>query len=291
MSTPAASTPSQTATLLVSCPDRKGLVAALGQLLYGHGVNIIDADQHTDPHAALFFQRIRMDLWELHTVRHALERAVSEVAERFTMTVRIAYADRAPRVAILVSKYDHCLQDLLWRHRAGELSCEIPIIIRNHPDLAPTAAVYGIPFEALPGDGGKNAQEARLVELLEREKIDLVILARYMQIISPALCARYTERMINIHHSFLPAFVGGKPYHQAYERGVKIIGATAHYVTEQLDQGPIIEQDVTRVSHRDHVPDMVRKGRDLERLVLSRAVRVHLEDRVLVSGNKTVVFD
>ena len=284
-------TASQTATLLVSCPDRKGLVAALGQLLYGHGVNIIDADQHTDPNASLFFQRIRMDLRELHTDRHAFERAVSEVAERFKMTFRIAYGDKPPRVAILVSKYDHCLHDLLWRHRAGELRCEIPIIISNHPDLAPAAAVYGIPYEHVPGTGDKGAQEVRIIELLERERIDLVILARYMQIISPELCARYTERMINIHHSFLPAFVGGKPYHQAYERGVKIIGATAHYVTEQLDQGPIIEQDVTRVSHRDYVADMVRKGRDLERIVLSRAVRVHLEDRVLVSGNKTVVFD
>lgn len=282
---------SQTATLLVSCPDRKGLVAALGQLLYGHGVNIIDADQHTDPQAGLFFQRIRMDLRELHTDRHALSRAVSEVAERFNMTFRIAYGDKPQRVAILVSKYDHCLHDLLWRHRAGELPCEIPLIVSNHPDLAGAAAVYGIPFHHLPVERNKAAQEARIIELLERERVDLVVLARYMQIISPELCARYKERMINIHHSFLPAFVGGKPYHQAYERGVKIIGATAHYVTEQLDQGPIIEQDVTRVSHRDYVADMVRKGRDLERIVLSRAVRVHLEDRVLVSGNKTVVFD
>ena len=290
----------QTATLLVSCPDRKGLVAALGQLLYGHGVNIIDADQHTDSSAGLFFQRIRMDLRELHTDRHAFERAIAEVADRFKMTYRIAYGDKPPRVAILVSKYDHCLHDLLWRHRAGELRCEIPIIVSNHPDLAPAAAVYGIPFHCFPVGSrdaagaqatDKAAQEARITELLERERIDLVILARYMQVISPELCARYPERMINIHHSFLPAFVGGKPYHQAYERGVKIIGATAHYVTEELDQGPIIEQDVTRVSHRDYVADMVRKGRDLERIVLSRAVRVHLEDRVLVCGNKTVVFD
>jgi formyltetrahydrofolate deformylase len=289
MTTPPAT--HETATLLVSCPDRKGLVAALGQLLYGHGVNIIDADQHTDGSLGLFFQRIRMDLRELHTDRHAFERAVTEVAERFKMTLRIAYGDKPARVAILVSKYDHCLHDLLWRHRAGELPCEIPLIVSNHPDLAPAAAVYGIPFHCLPVEKDKSAQEAKLIELLEREEIDLVVLARYMQIISPELCARYTERMINIHHSFLPAFVGGKPYHQAYERGVKIIGATAHYVTEQLDQGPIIEQDVTRVSHRDYVADMVRKGRDLERIVLSRAVRVHLEDRVLVCGNKTVVFD
>lgn len=281
----------ETATLLVSCPDRKGLVAALAQLLYGHGVNILDADQHTDTTAGEFFQRIRMDLRELHTDRHAFEHAVAEVAARFSMRHRIAYGDRATRVALLVSKYDHCLHDLLLRHRAGELPCEIPLVISNHPDLeAGTKAAYGLPFEVLP-KSDKAAQEARIIELLERERIDLVVLARYMQIISPELCARFPERMINIHHSFLPAFVGGKPYHQAYERGVKIIGATAHYVTEQLDQGPIIEQDVTRVSHRDAVADMVRKGRDLERMVLSRAVRAHLEHRVLVCGNKTVVFD
>jgi formyltetrahydrofolate deformylase len=286
---------SHTATLLVSCPDRKGLVAALGQLLYGHGVNIIDADQHTDPSQGAFFQRIRMDLRELHTDRHAFESAIAEVAARFSMNHRIAYADKPTRVAILVSKYDHCLHDLLLRHRAGELPCEIPLIISNHPDLAPAAAAYGLPFHCVGRDGeaktDKSTQEAKIVALLEAERIDLVVLARYMQIISPELCARYQERMINIHHSFLPAFVGGNPYRQAYERGVKIIGATAHYVTAELDQGPIIEQDVTRVSHRDYVADMVRKGRDLERIVLSRAVRVHLEHRVLVSGNKTVVFD
>jgi formyltetrahydrofolate deformylase len=281
---------SETATLLVSCPDRKGLVAALAQLLYGHGVNILDADQHTDTVAGLFFQRIRMDLRELHTDRHAFEHAVAEVAARFSMSQRIAYGDRPTRVAILVSKYDHCLHDLLLRHRAGELPCEIPLVISNHPDLAAQTAAYGLPFETLPSKD-KDAQEARIIELLERERIDLVVLARYMQIISPELCGRFPERMINIHHSFLPAFVGGKPYHQAYERGVKIIGATAHYVTQELDQGPIIEQDVARVSHRDAVADMIRKGRDLERMVLSRAVRAHLENRVLVCGNKTVVFD
>jgi formyltetrahydrofolate deformylase len=280
----------ETATLLVSCPDRKGLVAALAQLLYGHGVNILDADQHTDTVAGEFFQRIRMDLRELHTDRHAFEHAVGEVAARFSMRQHIAYGDRPTRVAILVSKYDHCLHDLLLRHRAGELPCEIPLVISNHPDLAGATSAYGLPFEVLPA-AGKEAQEARIIELLERERIDLVVLARYMQIISPELCGRFPERMINIHHSFLPAFVGGKPYHQAYERGVKIIGATAHYVTRELDQGPIIEQDVARVSHRDAVADMIRKGRDLERIVLSRAVRAHLEHRVLVCGNKTVVFD
>ena len=283
---------SQTATLLVSCPDRKGLVAALGQLLYGHGVNILDANQYSDLPAGQFFQRIRIDLRELHTDRVGLERAIGEVAERFAMRYRLRYAERAPRVAILVSKYDHCLQDLLWRRQAGELACEVPLIVSNHPDLEPIAGAYGIAFHACPVvDGDRQRQEARILELLEGHDIDLVVLARYMQVLSPEFCEHYRERAINIHHSFLPAFVGARPYHQAYERGVKIIGATAHYVTSDLDQGPIIEQDVARVSHRDTVDDLVRKGRDLERLVLARAVRAHLEDRVLIYGNKTVVFE
>lgn len=286
--TPAA----DTATLLVSCPDRKGLVAALGQLLYGHGLNILDASQHTDVAAGQFFQRIRFDLRELHTDRVALERAIAEVAERFSMRFRLAYSDRVQRVAIMVSKYDHCLHDLLWRHRAGELRCELPLIVSNHEDVAGMAASYGVPFQVFAVDKhNKLEQESRIAELFARERIDTVVLARYMQVLGPELCQRYSERAINIHHSFLPAFVGGKPYHQAYERGVKIIGATAHYITSDLDQGPIIEQDVARVSHRETVEDMVRKGRDLERVVLARAVRLHLEDRLLVHGNKTVVFD
>jgi formyltetrahydrofolate deformylase len=287
MSTPALS---DTATLLVSCPDRKGLVAALGQLLYGHGVNILDADQHTDLVAGQFFQRIRMDLRELHTDRLALERAVAEVAARFSMRWHLAYGAKK-RIAIMVSKYDHCLHDLLWRHRAGELACEVVSVVSNHPDLEQVARAYDVPFHVFPvGKHDKREQETRVAELFERERVELVVLARYMQVLSAELCERWRERVINIHHSFLPAFVGGKPYHQAAERGVKIIGATAHYATSELDQGPIIEQDVTRVTHRDTVDDMVRKGRDLERLVLARAVRLHLEDRVLVQGNKTVVF-
>jgi formyltetrahydrofolate deformylase len=282
----------ESATLLVSCPDRKGLVAALGQLLYGHGVNILDADQHTDSVAGQFFQRIHVDLRELHTDRRALEVAVGEVAARFGMRFRIAYGDQVRRAAIMVSKYDHCLHDLLLRQRAGELRCELPLIVSNHPDIEPACAAYGVPVHvfAISADN-KREQEQRILELFARERIDLIILARYMQVLSPEFCAVHPERIINIHHSFLPAFVGSRPYHQAYERGVKIIGATAHYVTSELDQGPIIAQDVTPVSHRDRVEDMVRKGRDLERMVLSRAVRLHLEDRVLVYGNKTVVFD
>jgi formyltetrahydrofolate deformylase len=281
---------SDTATLLVSCPDRKGLVAALGQLLYGHGVNILDADQHTDVAAGQFFQRIRMDLRELHTDRVALERAIGEVATRFSMRWQLAYG-KQKRVAIMVSKYDHCLQDLLWRQRAGELPCDVVAVVSNHPDLEPTVRAHGAPFHLIPVDrDNKHAQETRVAELFDREGVELVVLARYMQVLSAELCERWRERVINIHHSFLPAFVGGKPYHQAAERGVKIIGATAHYATSELEPGPIIEQDVTRVTHRDTVEDMIRKGRDLERLVLARAVRLHLEDRVLVHGNKTVVF-
>lgn len=280
------------ATLLVSCPDRKGLVAALAQLLYGHGVNIVDADQHSDPATGQFFQRIGVDMSEMHTDRHAIEHAIAEVAARFSMRVQLSYGDQRKRVGILVSKFDHCLHDLLLRHRAGELRCEIPLIISNHPDLAEVAGMHGIPFHHLPVDpADKPAQEAQLLSLLADAKVDLVVLARYMQILSDEFCSHYPSRMINIHHSFLPAFIGGKPYHQAHARGVKVVGATAHYVTADLDQGPIIEQDVMRVSHRDSVGHLIRKGRDLERLVLSRAVRLHVDDRVLTAGNKTVVFE
>jgi formyltetrahydrofolate deformylase len=283
--------PMPTATLLVTCPDRRGLVAALAQLLYGYGINILDADQHTDLLAGKFFQRIRMDLSQMHGDRHTLEGAVGEVAARFDMRWHLAYADRPKRVALLVSKYDHCLHDLMLRQRSGELACDVALIVSNHQDLAATAQAYGVPFHAFVIDKhDKAAQERSVVELLESERIDLVVLARYMQVLSPETCARFAERIINIHHSFLPAFVGSKPYHQAYERGVKLIGATAHYATSSLDQGPIIEQDVVRVSHRDSIDDMVRKGRDLEKLVLSRAVRAHIEDRVLVYDNKTVVL-
>jgi formyltetrahydrofolate deformylase len=280
------------ATLLVSCPDRKGLVAALAQLLYGHGVNILDADQHTDAQAGQFFQRIRIDMREMHVDRIGLERAVAEVAGRFAMRHRLAYADKVQRVAIMVSKYDHCLHDLMLRRRAGELHCEVALIASNHPDLEPVARAYGVPYHCFPiTRDSKRDQEARIAELFAAERIDAIVLARYMQVLGPELCAAYPESIINIHHSFLPAFVGSKPYHQAYERGVKVIGATAHYVTSELDQGPIIAQDVARVSHRDAVEDMVRKGRDLERVVLASAVRLHLEDRILVYGNKTVVFE
>ncbi|HTY17763.1 MAG TPA: formyltetrahydrofolate deformylase [Myxococcota bacterium] len=280
------------ATLLVSCPDRRGLVAALAQLLYGHGANILDSDQHTDPQAGQFFQRIRFDVSEMHTDRSALERAIGEVAARFAMRWRLAWGGRRARMAILVSRYDHCLYDLLLRQRAGELTCEISLILSNHPDLKPVADQFGIPFEVFPiTPATKRAQEEREIERIEALGIDLLVLARYMQVLSPEFVAAYPERIINIHHSFLPAFVGSKPYHQAHQRGVKLIGATAHYATTDLDEGPIIDQDVARCSHRDAIADLIRKGRDLEKLVLARAVRWHLDDRVLVYGNKTVVFD
>jgi formyltetrahydrofolate deformylase len=283
---------SQFATLLVSCPDRKGLVAALAQLLYGYGANIVDSDQHTDPEASMFFQRIRFDLSELHTDRTALEHGIRDVAQRFEMQFRLAYGGVKKRVAIFVSKYDHCLFDLLLRHRAGELNCEIALIVSNHPDLAPVAAQFGVPFrEFAVNKDNKTAIEEAQWALLDQERIDLVVLARYMQILSGTFTARYPNRIINIHHSFLPAFIGQKPYHRAYARGVKLIGATAHYATSDLDEGPIIEQDVIRTSHRNTVDDLVRLGRDLEKVCLARAVKWHIEDRILVYNNKTVVFE
>jgi formyltetrahydrofolate deformylase len=281
-----------TATLLVSCPDRKGIVAALAQLLYGHGANILDADQHTDAVLGQFFQRIRFDLTEIHTDRIALEHAIGEVAERFGMKWRLSYTADVKRIAIFVSRYDHCLYDLLLRHRAGELVCAIALIVSNHADLRGVAEQFGVPFHHLPvTPETKASQERSAADLLSAENVDLVILARYMQILSPSFVERFVGRIINIHHSFLPAFVGQKPYHQAHARGVKLCGATAHYVTASLDEGPIIDQDVVRTSHRDSVDDLVRKGRDLEKTVLARAVRWHLEDRVLIYENKTVVFD
>jgi formyltetrahydrofolate deformylase len=283
--------PPRDAVLLVSCRDRRGLVAALAQVLHGHGANILDADQHTDPEAGQFFQRIRFDLSDLFTDRVSLERGVAEVADRFGMRFQISYAGQKKRVAIFVSRYDHCLEDLLWRYRSGELPCEIPLIVSNHPDLRRTAEHYGIRYEVVAIDAKtKPAGEARELALLAEERVDLVVLARYMQILSAGFIEKYPGRIINIHHSFLPAFQGGKPYHQARERGVKLIGATAHYATSDLDEGPIIEQDVARTTHRDSLDDLLRKGRDLERTVLARAVRWHLEDRILVHANKTVVF-
>ena len=280
------------ATLLVACPDRRGIVAALAQVLYGHGANILDSDQHTDVALGMFFQRLRFDLADLQTDHATLERAIAEVSGRFSMRYRMLYAKRPKRIAIFVSRYDHCLYDLLLRHRGGELPCEIAVVVSNHPELERVAREFGVRFEQFPiTPETKDAQEKRELELLESERVDLVVLARYMQILGEGIVSRFENAVINIHHSFLPAFVGQKPYHQAHERGVKLIGATAHYATKTLDEGPIIEQDVARASHKDSIDDLVRKGRDLEKVVLARAVRWHLDDRILVYGNKTVVFD
>jgi formyltetrahydrofolate deformylase len=280
------------ATLLVSCPDRRGIVAALAQVLYGHGANILDSDQHTDSDAGLFFQRLRFDLAELMTDRVTLERAIAELSERFQMEYRLLYGSRRKRVAIYVSKYDHCLYDLLLRQRAGELCADVACVLSNHHDLAPVAAQFDVPFHVFAKTPEtKLAVEQQERALLTELEVDLVVLARYMQVMSAEFCQAFGQRVINIHHSFLPAFVGGKPYHQAYQRGVKLIGATAHYATAVLDEGPIIEQDVVRATHRDAVEDLVRKGRDLEKVVLARAVRSHLDDRILVYANKTVVFE
>jgi formyltetrahydrofolate deformylase len=283
---------SSTATLLVTCPDRKGIVAALAQILYGHGANILDSDQHSDPVAGQFFQRIRFDRAEMHTDRTTLESSIAEVAERFSMAWRLSYSNRRKRMAIFVSRLDHCLYDLLLRHRAGELDTDVSLIVSNHPDLEPVARQFGLAYHLFPISAeNKREQEDRELELLASHEIDLVVLARYMQVLGEEFVARYPNRVINIHHSFLPAFSGARPYRRAYRRGVKLVGATAHYATGELDDGPIIEQSVVRASHRDSVDDLVRKGRDVERTVLATAVRAHLEDRILVYENKTVVFD
>lgn len=280
------------ATLLVACPDRKGLVASLAQVLYGHGANILDADQHADSIAGMFFQRLRVDLATLTTDRVALEHGIGEVAGRFGMDWRIVYGGARRRIAIFASKQEHCLYDLLIRHRAGELACEVAMVVSNHVAAEPVARHFEVPFHHVPVTAETKAHaEAAMIDLVESAGVDLIVLARYMQILSADLVARYPSRIINIHHSFLPAFVGANPYRQAYEKGVKLIGATSHYVTAELDQGPIIEQATIRCSHRDAVDDLVRKGRDLEKVVLAQAVRCHLEDRILVYAGKTVVFD
>jgi formyltetrahydrofolate deformylase len=281
-----------TATLLCSCTDRTGIVAALTSFVAEYGGNIIDLDQHTDNTSRQFFMRLVWDISSSKLSRDDLPGAVSFVAKKFTdMRWSLSFDTPLPRVAIMASTAPHCLADLLLRHRMGELPCELAMVIANHDDLRELAEHYRIPFHLLPVTKDNKAEaEKKQLDLMRDNGIDLVVLARYMQILSPAFVEAYSHKIINIHHSFLPAFVGAKPYHQAMARGVKIIGATAHYVTADLDQGPIIVQDVTPVSHRDEVEDLVRKGRDIERQVLGTAVRLHLERRVLVSGNRTIVF-
>ncbi|MGH8447559.1 MAG: formyltetrahydrofolate deformylase [Solimonas sp.] len=284
--------PDTTARLLITCPDQPGIVAAVTTFLYHHGVNITELDQHsTDPEGGRFFLRLEFQTPRLDIPRAALERAFREsVASRFKMDWRISYAAEKPRMAILVSRHDHASLELLWRWQRGELRVDIPVVISNHDDLRESVERFGVSFEHVPIDAATHAQaEAKMLSLLEG-RTDFIVLARYMRILSADFVAHYPHRIINIHHSFLPAFVGADPYQQAYVRGVKLIGATAHYVTSDLDQGPIIDQDTGRVSHRHEVPDLRRLGRDLERQVLARAVRWHVEDRVIVDGNKTIVF-
>ena len=281
-----------TAVLLLSCRDQKGLVAAVSDFLYRNDGNIVHADQHTDHEEDVFLQRVEWQLDGFGVPRDGIAEAFRPIAERFDMTWSLRFSDEVPRVAILVSKLYHCLYDILARWRLGDLHAAIPLVISNHPDGQSIVEDFGIEFRHLPvTTPTKGEQERRLIDALVEQRIDLVIMARYMQVLSDDVVGRYPNRIINIHHSFLPAFAGARPYHQAHERGVKIIGATAHYATKLLDQGPIIDQDVVRVSHRDSVADLVRKGGDLEKLVLARAVDLHLRNRVLVYGNKTVVFD
>lgn len=279
------------ARMLISCPDGPGIVAAVSRFLYEHGANIVQSDQYTmDPEGGMFFMRIEFDLQDLSGKLAELEQDFAQVADQFRMEWSIHPAAVKKKMAIFVSKEDHCLVELLWHWQAGDLDADITMVISNHPDMKEYVESFGIPYYHIPvTPEGKQEAEQRQLELVNG-KVDLIILARYMQIVSPALIKPYRNRLINIHHSFLPAFVGGKPYAQAYERGVKIIGATAHYVTEELDAGPIIEQDVQRVSHRDNVAELKRIGRTIERVVLARAVKWHLEDRILVHQNKTVVF-
>ncbi len=279
-----------TATLLISCPDQQGLVAKFANFIYDNGGNIIHADQHTDFEAGLFLTRIEWQLKGFKLSRDMIASSLASVAKPLQAVWDIHFSDTIPRLALFVTKQDHCLLDLLWRWQAQEIRAEIPLIISNHEKLQEIAEQFDIDFYYLPiTKDKKNQQEARQLEILRQHRIDLVILAKYMQILTPDFIDHFPN-IINIHHSFLPAFAGAKPYHRAYERGVKIIGATAHYVTADLDEGPIIEQDVVRVSHRDTIPDLIRKGKDLERVVLARAVRLHLQHRVLVYGNRTVVF-
>jgi formyltetrahydrofolate deformylase len=281
-----------TAILLVDCPDRKGIVAAIADFLLNHNANVVHADQHQDADLGLFLTRIEWDLAEFDLDSARFGEKFAPIAQRFQMRWRLEMSASRPKMAIFVSRDDHCLADLLYRHDSGELACEISIIISNHAEGERLAKFYQVPFVHIPTEpGDKAGVERRQLELLHGQAVDFVVLARYMQILSAEFVLRYPQRIINVHHSFLPAFSGARPYHRAFERGVKLIGATSHYVTETLDDGPIIEQDVVRISHRDQLADLVQKGRDLEKAVLSRAVRWHIDHRILVYAKKTVVFD
>jgi formyltetrahydrofolate deformylase len=281
-----------TATLLITCPDTRGIVAAIADFLHQHNANILHADQHQDAENNLFLMRVEWDLVGFSLDDATFNQAFAPIATQFNMQWQLKRSQHKTRVAIMVSQYDHCLADLLQRHKSGELACEIPLVISNHRDVEKLVQFYGIDFHYIEvNKTNKQDAEAAQFKLFDDYQIDLIVLARYMQILSPDFVSRYPQRIINIHHSFLPAFIGARPYHRAFERGVKLIGATSHYVTEVLDEGPIIEQGIDRISHRDQVEDLIQKGRDLERVVLSKAVRWHIENRILLYANKTVIFD
>jgi formyltetrahydrofolate deformylase len=282
----------ETVRLLISCADARGIVAAVGGFLAAHGGNIVELDQHSDRQRGRFYMRVEVELDGFALSRDSFTAAWEPTAQKFAMNWRVRWGPDQKRMAILVSREGHCLTDLLYRCSIGELRAQVQCIISNHEVLKGIAGAAGIPFHHLPsrpGDGGEQERQVRAI--LSDCRPDFIVLARYMQILSPAFVAAYPQRIINIHHSFLPAFAGPRPYHQAFERGVKIIGATSHYVTAELDRGPIIAQQTLSVDHRDGVGDLVRKGRDLERVVLADAVRMHIEDQILVGGDKTIVFD
>src|SRR5690554_3421165 len=279
-----------TAVLLLSCRDRPGIVATVADFVWRHGGNIVDAEQHTDRDDGMFFQRVEFELEGFAVGRDGIREAFDPVAAEFDMEVTVGFSDERPRTAVLASRAPHCLVDVLSRWHSGELRADLALVASNHPDHEDLARFYGLPYHHLPVGGDPAAQDRAMRELLAAHDVELVVLARYMRILSPSFVRAWPNRIINIHHSFLPAFAGAQPYRQAHERGVKIIGATAHYVTEVLDEGPIIAQDVAHVTHRDDVEDLTSKGRDLEVVVLARALKAHLAHRVLVWGNRTVVF-
>jgi len=280
------------AILLLSCPDQRGIVASVSNFIFQHNGNIVHAAQHTTETSKIFFMRIEWELDGFNIPRDEIGKAFASLAGRFNMTWDLHFTDYTPRVALFVSRHVYCFHDLILRQTMGDIHCEIPVVISNHLDLKPLAEHFGLNYRCYPiTPENKAEQEAKEIAELTHHRADLIVLARYMQVLTGGFVNRYRNRIINIHHSFLPAFAGGKPYEQAYDRGVKIIGATSHYVTESLDDGPIIVQDVIKISHRDSVEDMKMKGKDLERVVLAKAVKFHLEHRVIVHGSKTIVFE
>ncbi len=281
----------QSAILLISCPDRRGLVAAVTEFLFRHNGNILNLDQHVDQQENVFFMRVEWDLNGFAIPADQISAQFQPIADQFAMRTELHFSGDVPRMAVFVSKQGHCLFDVLARVQSGEWRVEIPMIISNHPDMQPVAEKFGIPYRAFDiNEANKADAERAQLALLDECKPDFIVLARYMRILSPDFITHYPNRIINIHHSFLPAFIGAKPYHAAFARGVKIIGATSHYVTAELDAGPILEQDTIRINHRDSVEDLIRKGKDVEKLVFARAIWLHLQRRVLVYNNKTVIF-